>query len=144
MARYRACACPGEVDTGSPTRTCAKQEATAISDCVAKQPRFLPIGIGCSTLAVVVTLTLPGIAAAAARRSAPAVAVAPPALTQDCSAFYDDYQRRGFTWGSGPGSSVGFGTFEGALPRYPENSFPNWYGACADWGRYSATGSARR
>ena len=48
-----------------------------------------------------------------------AVAVAPAATAvQDCSAFYDDYARRGWGWGSGPGTSVGFGTFEGALPRY--------------------------
>jgi hypothetical protein len=63
---------------------------------------------------------------------------------QDCRAFYDDYAHRGFGWGSGPGTSLGFGTFEGALPRYPKNSFPNWYGDCLNWGHYSATGSARR
>jgi hypothetical protein len=33
--------------------------------------------------------------------------------------------------------------FEGALPRYPYNSFPNWYGACLTWGRYSSSGTAR-
>ena len=66
-------------------------------------------------------------------------AVAP---VQDCSAFYDDYRRRGFVWGSGPGASLGFGTFEGALPRYPINEFPNWYGECVNWGHYSASGSA--
>ncbi len=63
---------------------------------------------------------------------------------QDCSAFYDDYAVRGWGWGSGPGTSVGFGTFEGALPRYPVNEFPNWYGDCVNWGNYSATGSAAR
>jgi hypothetical protein len=71
-----------------------------------------------------------------------AVAAAPAAEpVQDCSAFYDDYAVRGWGWGSGP--SVGFGTFEGALPRYPVNEFPNWYGDCVNWGNYSATGSAR-
>jgi hypothetical protein len=97
--------------------------------------------IAAATLAA---LSLPGSADAAERRAPPAVVAAPVVVPgQDCSAFYDDYARRGFGWGSGPGSSVGFGTFEGALPRYPENSFPNWYGACVEWGRYSATGSAR-
>jgi uncharacterized protein len=43
-----ASACPGEVDTGSPTRTCAKQETTAISDRVAGEVRFNPIAYGCS------------------------------------------------------------------------------------------------
>ena len=62
---------------------------------------------------------------------------------QDCSAFYDDYARRGWGWGSGPGTSAGIGTFEGALPRYPANEFPNWYGDCVNWGHYGATGSAR-
>jgi len=72
-----------------------------------------------------------------------AVAAAPAAeAIQDCSAFYDDYARRGWGWGSGPGTSVGFGTFEGALPRYPVNEFPNWYGDCVNWGNYSATGTA--
>jgi hypothetical protein len=72
--------------------------------------------------------------------AAPVVLAVP---AQDCSVFYDDNHVRGFGWGSGGGSSLGFGTFEGALPRYPDNSFPNWYGACVTWGRYSATGSAR-
>jgi hypothetical protein len=40
-------ACSGEVDTGSPIRTCAKQESTAISDRVVGQTRFNPIGNGC-------------------------------------------------------------------------------------------------
>jgi hypothetical protein len=71
----------------------------------------------------------------------PVIAVEP---VQDCRAFYDDYAHRGFGWGSGPGTSLGFGTFEGALPRYPKNSFPNWYGDCLNWGHYSATGSAHR
>jgi hypothetical protein len=62
---------------------------------------------------------------------------------QNCSAFYDDYAVRGFGWGVGPGSGIGFGVFEGALPRYPDNQFPNWYGACLNWGHYHATGSAR-
>jgi hypothetical protein len=64
-------------------------------------------------------------------------------LIENCSAFYDPYYIRGFGWGSGPGLGVGFGTFEGALPQYPSNSFPNWYGACVRWGHYSATGTAR-
>jgi hypothetical protein len=63
---------------------------------------------------------------------------------QDCSRFADPYHYRGFGWGSGPDSSLGFGTFEGALPSYPMNSFPNWYGLCENWGHYSATGSAPR
>jgi hypothetical protein len=62
---------------------------------------------------------------------------------QDCSAFYNPYRVRGFGWGSGPGLGVGFGTFEGALPMYPTNEFPNWYGACVNWGHYSSTGTAR-
>ncbi len=76
---------------------------------------------------------------------APPVVAAPLAVTplQDCSAFYDDYRRRGFVWGSGPGSSLGFSTFEGALPRYPLNEFPNWYGECVNWGHYSASGAGR-
>ena len=82
---------------------------------------------------------------AAEVRTKPAAAVAAaPAVepVQDCSAFYDDYAVRGWGWGSGPGTSAGFGTFEGALPRYPVNEFPNWYGDCVNWGHYSATGSA--
>jgi hypothetical protein len=71
----------------------------------------------------------------------PVVVIVEP--VQDCSAFYDDYSRRGFGWGSGPGTSVGFGTFEGALPRYTKNSFPNWYGSCLNWGHYSAAKAVR-
>jgi hypothetical protein len=96
--------------------------------------------------ACVAAVCLAGDANAANARGRPvaAVAAAAPAVpVQDCSTFYDDNARRGFGWGSGPGSSVGFGTFEGALPRYPANEFPNWYGACLTWGHYSATGSAR-
>ena len=63
-------------------------------------------------------------------------------VAQDCSRFYDVYRPHGFTWGVGPGSSVGFGWFEGALPRYPINEFPNWYGLCVNWGHYSTAGSA--
>lgn len=87
-----------------------------------------------------------GIANAADLRARPGAAVAAPAAVvavEDCSAFYDDYQRRGFTWGSGPGIGLGFGSLEGALPRYPQNEFPNWYGWCRNWGHYSAAGSAR-
>jgi hypothetical protein len=96
--------------------------------------------------ASITALCVVGAANAADVKARPGVAVAAPVVVapvQDCSVFYDDYQRRGFTWGSGPGTSVGFGTFEGALPRYPDNEFPNWYGDCAQWGHYSATGSAR-
>src|SRR5215216_5923566 len=96
--------------------------------------------------AMIAAVCLPSVANAADVRARPAPAAAAPAAVvavQDCSAFYDDYARRGFGWGSGPGTSVGFGTFEGALPRYPDNSFPNWYGQCVEWGHYSATGSAR-
>jgi hypothetical protein len=70
------------------------------------------------------------------------VAIAPVEVAQDCSRFYDVYRPHGFTWGVGPGSSLGFGTFEGALPRYPINEFPNWYGHCLNSGHYSAAGSA--
>ena len=69
----------------------------------------------------------------------------PPLLArvQDCSEFADPYRYRGFGWGSGPDSSLGFGTFEGALPRYPQNTFPNWYGLCRTWGPYVAPGTVR-
>ena len=93
--------------------------------------------------AAVGLLAAAGIAKAAdLQRKAPAAA---PAVVEveDCSAFYNDYQVRGFTWGSGPGVGLGFGTFEGALPRYPANEFPNWYGWCKTWGHYSASGTAR-
>src|SRR5262245_52866721 len=96
--------------------------------------------------AFIAAVCLPGAAPAAGKRAKPAaVRTHPPALAplQDCSAFYDDDAQRGCGWGSGPGNSVGFGTFEGALPRYPQNSFPNWYGICREWGHYSSTGSAR-
>jgi hypothetical protein len=78
-------------------------------------------------------------------RKAPVIA-APVAVVrvEDCSAFYDDYHERGFGWGTGPGASLGFGAFEGALPRYPRNEFPNWYGACVNWGHYSAAGGSAR
>jgi len=88
---------------------------------------------------------------AASKKTKPAVAAAPvaavaaaPGPVQDCSAFYSDYARRGFTWGSGPGLGLGFGVFEGALPRYIPNEFPNWYGECVNWGHYSASGTAAR
>jgi hypothetical protein len=79
-------------------------------------------------------------------KARPGAVAAPAAVVpvQDCSVFYDDYRRRGFTWGSGPGTSTGMGVFEGALPRYPDNNFPNWYGECAEWGHYSASGTARQ
>jgi len=87
----------------------------------------------------------------AAKRAKPAAAAASaqvvaatPGPVQDCSAFYSDYARRGFTWGSGPGLGLGFGVFEGALPRYIPNEFPNWYGECVNWGHYSASGTAAR
>jgi hypothetical protein len=74
---------------------------------------------------------------------APAAPEAPAVVrVQDCSDFYDDYRVRGFGWGVGPGSALGFGALEGALPRYPRNEFPNWYGECVNWGHYSASGSA--
>ena len=75
---------------------------------------------------------------------APVAAVAAPVeVARDCSRFYDVYRPHGFTWGVGPGSSLGFGMFEGALPRYPINEFPNWYGHCTTYGPYSTAGSAR-
>ena len=88
--------------------------------------------------------------AVASRTEAAELAVAPtlriPTVqrVEDCSAFYNPYRIRGFGWGSGPGLGVGFGTFEGALPMYPANEFPNWYGTCVNWGHYSAAGSAPR
>jgi hypothetical protein len=101
--------------------------------------------LACVTLAI--GLACCGGAALGADKVVKAVPVAPaaaPAATAiaDCSAFYDDYRRRGFGWGVGPGTSIGFGAFEGALPRYKKNEFPNWYGACVNWGHYSASGSA--
>src|ERR1700738_1337745 len=39
-------ACSGEVGTGSPTRTCATQESTAISDRIPDRQRFNSIGNG--------------------------------------------------------------------------------------------------
>ena len=96
-----------------------------------------------ATAAIAAALLAAGADAAEVRTKPAAVAAAPAAEpVQDCSAFYDDYARRGWGWGSGPGTSVGFGTFEGALPRYPVNEFPNCYGDCVNWGNYSATGSA--
>jgi hypothetical protein len=95
---------------------------------------------------VTVILCCTGAAKAADKpllKAQPAPAGAPAIVrVQDCSVFYDDYRRRGFGWGVGPGSSIGFGAFEGALPRYPRNEFPNWYGECVNWGHYSASGSA--
>jgi hypothetical protein len=95
-------------------------------------------------IAVIAIAGFGGTAAAADKVVKAAPAAAPPAVVRvaDCSAFYDDYRRRGFGWGVGPGSSIGFGAFEGALPRYKKNEFPNWYGACVNWGHYSASGSA--
>jgi hypothetical protein len=88
-------------------------------------------------------LCLAGSGNAADLKAAPAVAA--PAVVvpvEDCSAFYDDYERRGFTWGSGPGIGLGFGAMEGARSGYPDNEFPNWYGWCRTWGHYSASGTA--
>jgi hypothetical protein len=104
------------------------------------------IGLATTFIAAVCLAGAANAADARARPGAPAAAAAAVAEepVQDCSVFYDDYKRRGFGWGSGPGSSLGFGTFEGALPRYPANSFPNWYGSCLNWGHYSAARSVRR
>jgi hypothetical protein len=96
--------------------------------------------IGIATLVWFATVV---IAEAASRRVVSVRPIRTVVRVQDCSAFYEPYYIRGFGWGSGPGLGVSFGTFEGALPQYPSNSFPNWYGACVTWGRYSATGSAR-
>jgi hypothetical protein len=95
--------------------------------------------------ALVIAATGGAAAADQAVKARPAAVAAPVAVArvQDCSAFYDDYRVRGFGWGVGPGTGIGLGTFEGALPRYPLNEFPNWYGACLNWGHYSATGTAR-
>ena len=83
---------------------------------------------------------------AAGRKAAVKAPPSPPAVerVQDCSELYDPYPNRGFGWGSSPAGNVGFGMFEGALPAYPMNSFPNWYGLCVNWGHYSAAGSAPR
>jgi len=97
-------------------------------------------------VACAAALSAAGTASAADVKAKPGAAAAAPVVVervQDCSAFYDDYAVRGFGWGSGPGTSVGFGTFEGALPRVPLNSFPNWHGECVNWGHYSATGTAK-
>jgi len=44
----RASACSGEVGAGSPIRTCATQDATAISDRICNQIRSNSVGNGCS------------------------------------------------------------------------------------------------
>jgi hypothetical protein len=62
---------------------------------------------------------------------------------QDCSVFYEPYRSRTFRRGFVSRRLLGFGAFEGALPQYPLNEFPNWYGLCATWGHYSASGKAR-
>ena len=98
--------------------------------------------------ASIAAVWLAGAANAADRRVRVRPGPPPPVVAfvepvQDCSAFYNDF-KRGIGWGSGVGFSAGLGTFEGALPRYPVNSFPNWYGDCLNWGHYSATGSVRR
>lgn len=94
--------------------------------------------------AAIVAVGLAGGANAADMKVRPGAVAAPPAVVavQDCSVFYDDYLVRGFGWGHGPGTSLGFGAFEGALPRYPFNELPNWYGECVKWGRKGDTGTA--
>jgi hypothetical protein len=96
--------------------------------------------------ATIVMIGCLGVANAADKpvlKAQPAPAAAPAVVrVQDCGDFYDDYRVRGFGWGVGPGSALGFGALEGALPRYPRNEFPNWYGECVNWGHYSASGSA--
>lgn len=62
---------------------------------------------------------------------------------EDCSRFYEPHGRRLPGWSLQHGLGVGFGTFEGALPMYPMNEFPNWYGECVNWGHYSSSGTAR-
>lgn len=62
---------------------------------------------------------------------------------EDCSTFYEPHRSRRIPWDFTHGVGLGFGTLEGALPMYPSNSFPNWYGACRTWGHYSASGAAR-
>ena len=106
---------------------------------------MIKIALATASIAAVLLAATANAAEVRKKPAATGAAVAAPAATaiQDCSAFYDDYAVRGWGWGSGPGTSVGFGTFEGALPRYPVNEFPNWYGDCVNWGNYSATGSAR-
>jgi hypothetical protein len=96
-----------------------------------------------SVIVVAVFFVVSARAEAAELKAAPLLPVPTVQRVQDCSAFYEPYRVRGWGWGSGPGLGVGFGTFEGALPMYPTNSFPNWYGECVNWGHYSSTGSAR-
>jgi hypothetical protein len=74
-------------------------------------------------------------AADVAVKAPPAPAVV--AVAEGCSDFYLGY-RRSFGWGT---TGFGFGAMEGALPRYPRNEFPNWYGLCPTPGHYSASGS---
>lgn len=62
---------------------------------------------------------------------------------EDCSTFCEPRRSRRIPWDFTRGVGLGFGTFEGALPMYPSNSFPNWYGACLTWGHYTASGAAR-
>jgi hypothetical protein len=35
-----------------------------------------------------------------------------------------------------------FGNFAGALPRQPQNAFPDYHGECPVWAPYEATGTA--
>lgn len=75
-------------------------------------------------------------------KAPPAAPVVVATPIQDCSVYYSDYRRRGFSFGVGPGVGLGFGLMNGALSRYPREGFPDWYGECANWGIYSASGTA--
>lgn len=100
-------------------------------------------GLSVAVVAIAV-MSIAGAAQAAdvpgkAPRMAPVVVATP---IQDCSVFYNDYRRRGFSFGVGPGSGLGFGLMNGAMSRYTREGFPDWYGECANWGIYSASGTA--
>lgn len=97
--------------------------------------RYL-IPAAAALLLVVAASPAPG--ADAAVRKAPAAPPVVVAVAPACDDFYLGY-RRSFGWGS---TGFGFGAMEGALPRYPANEFPNWYGGCPTPGHYSASGSA--
>lgn len=73
-------------------------------------------------------------ALAADVRSRPVVAAEAPAVVVELS----DWRSR-YCPSFGPND---FGNFAGALPRYPNNAFPDYHGECAVWGPYEATGTA--
>ena len=87
------------------------------------------------TVAAAITLiALAGSTAADAKKvrtttvgvSTVAVDLGPP--IQDCRVFFPRFP--------------GFGHMNGARPDHGFGSFPGWYGECANWGAYSASGTA--